>query len=291
MALSLTDCAEIVRAQRETGLTYMMMETSVFAREFFAARELVRTDALGEPTFFRGTHIQNLDGFPRYWMGYPPMAYLTHALSPALALTGASVTDVHCLGLGSGSLEPWQRWGLRQPVPGRDGCFRLDRGGLAAEITMSFFQTARLYQEGFSVYGTKMSLEWPAVEGDPLLEFSLASPEPGRRGRAVDVRRVEAPDRPDLLPPEIAAFTRRSQYTPPGGLDPILLGGHHRGFPPAPRPRVRPQHRRAAPACGRRPDRGGVDRARSLRARVGDGGRRSGRGPPVRLLTWLGGQH
>ena len=44
------------------------------------------TGRLGALTAYRGFHIQNLDGYPRYWLGYPPMKYVTHALSPLLAL-------------------------------------------------------------------------------------------------------------------------------------------------------------------------------------------------------------
>ena len=64
-----------------------------------------RPRALGELTMYRGFHIQNLDGFAWYWQGYPPMHYVTHALSPILALLdttawfGTSMSARRILGL------------------------------------------------------------------------------------------------------------------------------------------------------------------------------------------------
>lgn len=230
MALALDDVAEIVAAQRQTGRTYMMMETSVFAREYFYARDLYERGELGDLTFFRGVHIQNLDGFPPYWMGYPPMAYLTHALSPALALTGARVEKVHCL--GSGQLTEQQSGDFDNPFPLETGVFRLDRDGLAAEITMSFFQTARTYQEGFSVYGTAAGVEWPAFEDEPVITFRLQPLVPGHRGRPVRAERVAPPDRADLLPQSIAHFTRPTSYQPRTGGTAIAMGSAHGGSHP-----------------------------------------------------------
>lgn len=230
MALSLKDCAQIVAAQSSSDRSYMMMETSVFSREFFYARDLLERGELGELTFFRGVHIQNLDGFPPYWMGYPPMAYLTHALSPVLALTGARVEKVNCL--GSGHLTPEQSGDFGNPFPLESGLFRLDKDDLAAEITMSFFQTARTYQEGFSVYGTKGGVEWPPFEDEPVITFRLLDLAPGQRGREADAHRIAPPDRADLLPDAIAPFTRPLLYRPRTGGEPIPLASNHGGSHP-----------------------------------------------------------
>ncbi len=66
---------------------------------------------------YRGFHLQNLDGYPGYWQGYPPMKYATHALAPLLALTGSQVDTVTAL--GTGRLTPERLGELRQPVPRR----------------------------------------------------------------------------------------------------------------------------------------------------------------------------
>src|SRR6201995_6183130 len=88
MALSFDDLARIVAARRAAGTTYMMMETAVFTREFLWARDLAASGALGRVSYARGTHFQDMTGWPSYWRGLPPMYYATPAGAPILALLG-----------------------------------------------------------------------------------------------------------------------------------------------------------------------------------------------------------
>jgi len=143
-----------------------MMETSVYGRELRYVERLHRDGRLGELTGYRGSHIQDLDGFPAYWQAYPPMQYLTHALSPILALTGDSVASV--VAHGSGRLTPDRVGPYDNPFPMEVGLFRLRHSPVVPEVTMAFFQTARPYTEGFSVYGSAMSVEWPERMDGPL---------------------------------------------------------------------------------------------------------------------------
>jgi hypothetical protein len=116
--------------------------------------------------------------------------------------------------LGSGRLTPDRVGDFDNPYPLETALFRLDRDDLVAEVTVAFFQTARAYQEGFSVYGRDRGLEWPgAVNEDELLLFELQPVVPGRRGRPATVRVVRPPDRGDLLPPAIAPFTLGSAHS------------------------------------------------------------------------------
>jgi predicted dehydrogenase len=230
MATTIGDLNAIIAAQEASGRQYMMMETTVFSREYFYARALLEHGDLGELTFYRGFHLQDLDGFPSYWQAYPPMHYVTHALSPALALTGTGVSTVRCL--GSGRLTPERRGGHDNPFPLEAGLFQLRGHDLVADITMSFFQTARAYTEGFSVYGTRAGVEWPETEGGPLRVHRLGEVPAGGRGRAVSVVEATPADRADLLPPEIAGFTRPSTVTPRPGLAPVRVGAGHGGSHP-----------------------------------------------------------
>ncbi|MGA8116150.1 MAG: Gfo/Idh/MocA family oxidoreductase [Actinocatenispora sp.] len=228
MATSLDDLAAIIAAQRESGRVYMMMETSVYGREYLHVRDRYARGELGPLTFLRGVHVQDLVGFPEYWWGFPPMHYVTHALSPLLALSGARVRTVHCL--GSGRLPGHLVRDHDNPYPLETALFRLDRDDLAAEVTMAFFQTARAYQEGFSVYGQRMGFEWEQLAGEGPAEFVLHEVQPGRRGRSGTGVRIEPADRADLLPPEIARFSTTSEYDP--GTGPLTVGAHHGGSHP-----------------------------------------------------------
>lgn len=231
MATSLTDIREIIAAQQATGRTYMMMETSVYGREFLHVKDRHEAGDVGPLTFLRGVHMQDLDGFPTYWWGFPPMYYLTHALSPLLALSGARVDKVHCL--GSGRLADELVRDYDNPYPLETGIFRLDRDDLAAEVTMSFFQTARGYQEGFSVYGRKLGFEWEQLTGEGPAEFTMRPVAHGSRGRAADETRVDPAGRPDLLPPEIRRFTESCDYDPGTGAEqPVHVAAHHGGSHP-----------------------------------------------------------
>ncbi|MDB2497497.1 Gfo/Idh/MocA family oxidoreductase, partial [Verrucomicrobiales bacterium] len=88
MATSEEDCKAIVELSVETGLHYMMMETVVYAREFLYMKELYDTGELGKLQFLKASHQQDMDGWPGYWPGLPPMHYATHCVGPVLGRSG-----------------------------------------------------------------------------------------------------------------------------------------------------------------------------------------------------------
>ncbi len=216
MATNIDDLQQIMRAQHRSGTNYMMMETTVYTREFLFAHDLVRRGELGALTFLRGTYFQDLEGdYPLYWRAQPPMHYATHVIAPILALADTRATKVCCF--GSSRLRP----DIQQPggnsFPLQTAIFQLARDNLAAEVTRSWFQTARAYTESFSVYGDKRGFEWQLEHEDPLL-FTLEPVQPAHRGRPVTATRVTVPDRADLLPDAIARFTQGGH----GGAHPHL---------------------------------------------------------------------
>ena len=78
----------------------MMMETAIYTREFLFVRELRDSGKLGRIQFMRGSHQQEMAGWPGYWEGLPPMHYATHAVSPCLALVRGEAEYVSCFGSG-----------------------------------------------------------------------------------------------------------------------------------------------------------------------------------------------
>ena len=84
-ATTIDECRQIVEAQRKSGKVYMMMETVVYSREYLFVKELYDKGELGRIQFLRGSHQQDMDGWPGYWEGFPPMHYATHCVSPCLA--------------------------------------------------------------------------------------------------------------------------------------------------------------------------------------------------------------
>ena len=218
MATELDDLRRILAAQTASGKNYMMMETAVYTREFLFAKDLHARGELGTLTFLRGTYFQDLEGdYPTYWRAQPPMHYVTHALAPLLALAGTRVEKVCCL--GSGRLRPDIQQLGGNIFPLQTALFQLAGTEVAAEITRSWFQTARAYTEAFSVYGDRRGFEWQQLEHEDPVLFTLEPLREGQRGRAVTAERVQPPFRPDLLPAELAPFASGGH----GGSHPHLV--------------------------------------------------------------------
>src|SRR5213075_380870 len=66
MGTSVDECRQIVEAQKKSGKTYMMMETVVYSREYLFAKDLYDRGVLGRIQFLRGSHQQDMDGWPNY---------------------------------------------------------------------------------------------------------------------------------------------------------------------------------------------------------------------------------
>lgn len=231
MATTLEDLDRIIAAQEASGRTYMMMETTVFAREYFAVEQMHRAGELGELTLYRGYHIQNLDGFPTYWQGFPPMHYVTHALSPILHLLGTTVASVQCQGAGR-LAETRRTGGFDNPFPTEMGLFRLHGSDVLADVQMSFSQTARSYIEGFSIYGEHRGIEWPIDNEGELTVFDMTGPAADRRGNRVTPSVLAPPDRPERLPEPLRPFVRPTAVRLPGMPGEVRVGADHGGSHP-----------------------------------------------------------
>jgi predicted dehydrogenase len=217
---SLDGLRRLVAAQRESGKSYMMMETAVYTREFLYVKDLHKRGLIGRIQFLRGAHLQDMEGWPPYWAGLPPMHYATHALGPLLHLTGARAVSVTCH--GSGHMRPELRAQYGNPYPIETATFRLEgehAAGIAAEVTRSLFETAVTSRESFDVYGDRATFLWHQVPGDQHAVIAFGEPEPGAPRRPVAVERPEIPYRPDLLPPSLAPFASGGH----GGSHPHLV--------------------------------------------------------------------
>jgi len=167
-ATSMADLRAIVKAQKDSKKNYMMMETAVYTREFLNIQELYRKGVLGKIQLLRGCHYQDMEHWPKYWDGLPPMWYGTHALAPLLAIARTRAIAVHCF--GSGTMREGLRKQYRNPFPVETAIFRLEGSPAAMEVTRTLFHTARLYQEGFDVYGEKGTYEWVVGSEEHFLQ-------------------------------------------------------------------------------------------------------------------------
>ncbi len=199
MATTLEECRQIVEAQKASGKKYMMMETTIYSREFFYVKDLYTSGKMGRIQFLRATHQQEMLGWPGYWEGFPPMLYATHVVSPCLALAGKDAESVVCF--GSGCIQEHLIPKYNSPFAIETAHVKLRDSDLVAEVMRSLFNTARQYRESFDVYGSKMSFEWPLIEHTPPVVHIGEIPH-----------QVDVLDYAHLLPEPIQRFTTKGVY-------------------------------------------------------------------------------
>lgn len=226
MGLSLADLRAVIEAQRRSGKRYMMMETAVYSHEFLYARDMLESGEIGNIQFLRGAHYQDMEGWPDYWMGLPPMHYATHAVAPLLALAGRRAGEVHCY--GSGTMRKELQKAYSNPWPVETAIFRIADTPLAAEVTRSLFETAREYAESFSVYGSKAGFEWQQLGGENPVVFRLGGMST-YRGLELHKERVQIPHYADRLRKAVAEFAGWDEGDE--RLDAYKGGGHGGSHP------------------------------------------------------------
>mgnify|MGYP001160014439 CR=1 FL=1 len=204
MATSVEECQQICELVEETGLTYMMMETVVYSREFLFVKELFDKGELGRIQYLQSSHQQDMDGWPSYWDGLPPMHYATHCVGPVLALQRNRAETLSCFGSGRIHEEMIPIHGSPFAIESCQVTFK--DSDVSARIIRSLYNTARQYRESFDAYGSKKSYEWPLIEGEDPVIHTIGKPEPEIP------ERVEVPDYAHLLPEEIQPFTGGGVY-------------------------------------------------------------------------------
>jgi predicted dehydrogenase len=111
MAISEEEIARIIDAVRETGLVYMMGETSYYNPATVYAREQHAAGQFGRIFYSEGDYVHDMDlGFYDAYQysggdrwketaSYPPMLYPTHAIGGVLGAVPAHAVSVSCVGV------------------------------------------------------------------------------------------------------------------------------------------------------------------------------------------------
>ena len=111
MAISVDEIAAIIEAVQETGLTYMMGETSYYNPATVYIRGRVADGDLGRVFYAEGDYVHDMDlgfyaayeysGGPEWkrTASYPPMLYPTHSVGGVLGAIGGHATSVSCIGI------------------------------------------------------------------------------------------------------------------------------------------------------------------------------------------------
>lgn len=230
MGVSLEELRAIVEAKRKSGKNYMFMETTLYTYQFMYVKKLLESGDLGRIQFLRGSHYQDMENWPHYWDGLPPMHYGTHAIAPMVGLSGSRIARVHAFGSGTMREDLVRNYG--NPFPVESALFAFENG-LKGEATRTLFETARIYQEGMFVYGSKKSFEWGFSDGDNPYITSLV-PRQDCRGYDHKVEVVAMPNDYSDLPEELWRFTVGGNYDPLRPQESLKVGagaGHHGSHP------------------------------------------------------------
>jgi predicted dehydrogenase len=237
MAMKFEDLRAICETVKKTGKRYCVMETAVYTAHFFRAREMMEKGEFGRIQFLRGAHYQDMEFWPDYWLGLPPMFYGTHAIAPLVMLAGSPVVRVRGLGSGTMRAELHRRYGNPFPVETAQLEFA---NGLAGEVTRSLFETAHDYTEQFSVYGSKKSFEWQQIEDEQPVVHTLEAPRRdaggmAMRGLPVKTERIPTGNYHALLPEAVRRFTVKTEdydeTNPQISLERDASGGHGGSHP------------------------------------------------------------
>jgi predicted dehydrogenase len=204
MATTIEDCRRIVDAVKQSKLRYMMMETVVYAREYLYIKEMRDKGKLGKLQFLQASHQQDMDGWPDYWPGLPPMWYATHCVGPVLGLAGQPAEYVSCF--GSGTIRSELIKYHQSPFAVETAHLKVANSDLTARIIRSLFDVARQYRESIDVYGTKRSFEWTLIEHQKHVVHTAKLPEPKIPTL------VKIPDFANRLPKPIRQFTTKGVY-------------------------------------------------------------------------------
>lgn len=111
MAISVEEIEQIIAKVKETGLIYMMGETSYYNPATIFAREKAEEGAFGRIFYAEGDYVHDMDlGFYAAYQysggedwkktaSYPPMLYPTHSVGGVLGAIGGHAVSVSCIGV------------------------------------------------------------------------------------------------------------------------------------------------------------------------------------------------
>ena len=241
MGMSIQELKDVIHARKASGKNYMFMETTIYQREFLYMKELYEQGKMGRLQYMTCAHYQDMEGWPDYWKGFPPLMHPTHAVGPCLMLAGHLPDKVYARGSGRVREELEQQYGC--PYAFEAAFISLKDSDITIEMERFLYGVARSYSECFRVYGENMSFEWQQLaDEDPVFfvrtgeleKVDILTDENERSSRGSEIReeRIKIPDDAHLLPEEIASFTTNTVYNNENTHLSFTQGGGHGGSHP-----------------------------------------------------------
>jgi predicted dehydrogenase len=205
MATSESEIAAIIEAVAQTGLTYMMGETSYYNPAAVYARQRLAAGDFGRIFYTEGDYVHDMDiGFYdayKYSGGdnwkatasYPPMLYPTHAIGGVLSVLSSHAVSVSCIGVpddrGDGVFDRGVSM-FDNDFSNASALFELSDGGVMRTNEMRRVgYPSRIRESRFRFFGTKASFEqlanvsvWQDKETVTDISELLVPAEPAKPG-------------------------------------------------------------------------------------------------------------
>jgi predicted dehydrogenase len=101
---SLEDADKLLEVvKRNSGLKYMMFETSAYHDGCYAMRQIYKAGGFGKLVYSEGEYFHYMPNpiasYKEWRVGLPPLWYPTHATAYYVCVTDGSFTEVSCLGM------------------------------------------------------------------------------------------------------------------------------------------------------------------------------------------------
>ena len=231
MGMSMKELEDVIKARKASGKHYMFMETSVYTREYLYVKELYESGAMGKLQYMRCAHYQDMEGWPSYWRGFPPLLHPTHACAACLMFAGKRPKGVY--GVGSGKIrdELAQQYGCNYAF--EVALVSFEDSDLTVEVERFLYDVARGYSECFRIYGEKQSFEWQQIgKEEPVLFVRHEGIRKNGRTANISEERITIPDYAHLLPEEIRKYTKKTVYNLENKHLSFQQGGGHGGSHP-----------------------------------------------------------
>ena len=103
---SVEQAEQLVETVEETGLNYMMAETSCYREDCYGMRQIYKAGGFGRLVYSEGEYFHYratpIPSFKNWRVGMPPLWYPTHSTAYYVGVTGKRFTSVSCVGYNAG---------------------------------------------------------------------------------------------------------------------------------------------------------------------------------------------
>jgi predicted dehydrogenase len=190
---SMEDAEKLFETVKQSGMKYMMFETSCFRENLYAMRQIYRAGGFGKLVYTEGEYWTGTRGglgvssYNNWRKGSPPQWYVTHANAYYMGVTDGTFIEVSCLGVPGANKNKYNNPYLTEIALCRTSEGGIARMGRCKGSTGKGYggETGRVRGEKGSYYDKYDGIETnlPDIERPPLPPGVPAGGHGGSHGR------------------------------------------------------------------------------------------------------------